>query len=224
MPLTLPTWIAAIATVVLAVGAIITSIFAIRAFGKQTQELDVIRQQAKDQQALTEQQAELLKLQGGQLDLQRQQLDDQRGANARQADVLELQAKELQESIAERLRDRDERHRDQAARLFTWVEITYGQPDQLYRVHVKNASDRPVYNLTVTLHGLRGAVPASLSFEPDASVSSLMPGDEIALPSDGPVPWDAATGPGGVWSRAWFHDAAEVRWTVTSRGEIAERP
>jgi len=98
MPLTLPTWVTAIATVVLAIGAGITAIWAIKAFGKQTQELGVLEQQAKDQQALTGQQAELLKLQSGQLDLQRQQLGDQRQANERQAAIAELQAQELRES------------------------------------------------------------------------------------------------------------------------------
>ena len=63
------TWVAA-ATVVLALGAIVTSVFAVRAFLRRAEEVGLIKQQ----------------------------LDDQRRANDRQADVLELPAKELRES------------------------------------------------------------------------------------------------------------------------------
>src|ERR1035441_4912554 len=98
--------ITAIATAVLAVGAIVTAIFAVRAFRKQSQEVGAIERQVADQQELTRQQAELLKVQSGQLEVQRRQLDDQHAAiedqiraNARQAEVLELQATELRESL-----------------------------------------------------------------------------------------------------------------------------
>lgn len=221
MPLTLPTWIGAIATVVLAVGAIITSVFAIRAFRKQGEELVVIKAQAKDQQALIEQQAEMIQVQSGQLEIQRRQFDDQQRANASQAAVLDLQAKELEESLAERQRDREERHRDQATRIFPHTTTIDGNPKRYY-IQVKNASDRPVYNLRVTLHCLRGAVPAMYSFDSEVW-TALLPGAVARFPAteDG-VPWDATTGPGGVWSKAWFTDAAEVPWTVTSRGEITE--
>jgi hypothetical protein len=218
-PLTVPTWVTAIATVILALGAIITSIFAIRAFGKQSEELGVLQQQANDQQALTSQQGELLKIQSGQLELQRQQLDNQRKVNEQQAGVLELQAKELQESVDERKRDREQQRRDQASRVFPTVGVITGTPEQYY-VAVKNASDRPVYNLTLTLHSLRAAEPVALSFDSEA-MPALMPGEIKRIPSAGGVPFDA-TGPGGVWSKAWFRDANEVRWTVTSKGEISE--
>src|SRR6266581_3452624 len=45
MQLTVATWIAAIATVILALGAIVTSIFAIRAFGKQPEEVRLLKEQ-----------------------------------------------------------------------------------------------------------------------------------------------------------------------------------
>src|SRR5450755_4032966 len=56
MSLAVPTWIAAIAAVILAIGAIITSIFAIRAVGNQSRQL-------RDQQAVHAKLAALLPLQ-----------------------------------------------------------------------------------------------------------------------------------------------------------------
>lgn len=222
MSIAVPTWIGAAATVVLAVGAIITAIFAVKAFRKQAEELDVIQSQAKDQQALIEQQAEMIQVQSGQFEIQRRQFDDQQLANANHAAVLELQANELSESLAERQRDRQERHRDQATRIFAHTDTIDGRP-ALYRVQVTNASDRPIYNLIVTLHCLRGTEPAIYSFDSE-TWTALLPGAVAKLPADGDgIPWDAPTGPGGVWSKAWFTDAAEVQLTVTSKGEISER-
>jgi hypothetical protein len=60
MSLAAPTWIAAIAAVVLAVGAIVTSIFAIRALGTQSRQL-------RDQETLHAKIAELLPLQAEEL-------------------------------------------------------------------------------------------------------------------------------------------------------------
>ena len=77
-----PGWITALATFGLLIGAIITARYAIKAFGKQTE-----------------------------------QLEDQRTVNAKQTDVLELQATELRESLDERRREAELRHRDQAARV-----------------------------------------------------------------------------------------------------------
>src|SRR5712692_9860969 len=118
MSLIFATQLTAIATAALAVFAIVTAFYARQAFRRQSQEVAAIERQVTDQQELTKQQAELLKVQSGQLELQRQQLDDQRQANARQAEVLELQVSELRESLAERKREAELRHRDQAARVF----------------------------------------------------------------------------------------------------------
>ena len=61
-------------------GAVVTTIFAIKAFRKQSAEVSILERQALDQQELTKQQAELLKVQSAQLDLQRQRLEQQRSA------------------------------------------------------------------------------------------------------------------------------------------------
>lgn len=81
-----PTWITAIATVGLLIGATVTAIFAIRAFRKQSQEVT--------------DQAEMLKIQSG-------QLEEQRKINT-------LQAKDLEESLRERTRLRRITEREQA--------------------------------------------------------------------------------------------------------------
>jgi hypothetical protein len=49
-PLTLPTWLAAIFTGVLAVGAIVTAVFAILAFRKQSREVTLLQEQALHEQ------------------------------------------------------------------------------------------------------------------------------------------------------------------------------
>jgi|SRR5215472_7262012 len=111
-------WLTAGATALLAIFAIVTAWYARQAFGEQSEEVRTLREQAADQQELTRQQAELLKVQSGQLDLQRQQLEDQQQANAKQAEVMALQAQELRESLAEREREAENQRRAQASKIF----------------------------------------------------------------------------------------------------------
>lgn len=85
--------------------AVVTAIFAILAFRKQSQEVSTLERQAQDQRKLTRQQSELLKIQSEQLDLQRKQAEEQRAVIARQSDILELQAQELKASIEQRERE-----------------------------------------------------------------------------------------------------------------------
>jgi hypothetical protein len=59
-------------------GAVVTAIFAILAFRKQSEEVSTLKQQALDQQELIRQQSELLKVQSARLDLEREQLEQQR--------------------------------------------------------------------------------------------------------------------------------------------------
>jgi hypothetical protein len=67
MPSDLSSEITAVATAVLAAFAIVTAVFAMHAFRKQSQEVRTIERQVKDQEALTRQQAELLTIQSAQL-------------------------------------------------------------------------------------------------------------------------------------------------------------
>jgi hypothetical protein len=84
----IPTWI-------LALGAIVGSFYAVRAFTAQSQ-------QVRDGAELAKQQAQLLKVQSDQLETQRTQLAEQRALNEEQTKVLKLQAEELSESLKER--------------------------------------------------------------------------------------------------------------------------
>jgi hypothetical protein len=74
MPLTAPAWIGAIATVILAVGAIIAVYFARKAFNAQSQQL-------RDQQEIGKKTAEVLQLQGSEL---RESLNERLRAQAAQ--------------------------------------------------------------------------------------------------------------------------------------------
>src|SRR6266851_5490723 len=153
------------------VGAVVTAIFAIKAFGKQSEEVSTLQGQTRDQQELTRQQGELLKVQSDQLDLQRRQLDEQRAVNARQTDVLELQAQELKASIEQRNREAEERHRAQAVRVFMWEErldhdprvdqatlsARGERPTPVIEARVRNASDQPIYEIMIRWH--RGTAP-----------------------------------------------------------------
>lgn len=67
----LPTW-------GLFAGAVVTGIYAILAFRKQSEEVGTLKQQGVDQQELIKQQAELLKVQAARLNLEREQLEHQR--------------------------------------------------------------------------------------------------------------------------------------------------
>lgn len=90
----------AVATAVLAVFAIVTAWYALRAFLKQSREVAAIERRVLDGQELACEQGELIKIQSGQLELQREQFADQRKASAGQAEVLKLPADELRESLA----------------------------------------------------------------------------------------------------------------------------
>jgi TATA-binding protein-associated factor Taf7 len=119
MSLLTATQITAVATAVLAAGAIVTAVFAYLAFGKQSQEVRTLDREARDQ-------AKLLEIQSSRLDAQREQLTDQQTLNKQQTEVLALQAKELAESMAQRKREADDRHRAQAARVFITKTRTLG--------------------------------------------------------------------------------------------------
>jgi hypothetical protein len=90
MSLIFATQLTAIATAMLAAFAIVTGIYAIRAFRKQSKEVS-------DQISM--------------LGIQSDRLAEQRKINAEQLRVLALQAGELRESLAERKREADLQHR-----------------------------------------------------------------------------------------------------------------
>jgi hypothetical protein len=131
------TWFTAIATGILAIFAVATAWYARKAFREQSEEVRTLKAQLKDQEDL----------------------------NTKQTPVLELQAKELEESIEERRRDREENERRQATQVAAWMlveeegeggrhEVDVDDPSfnkanaHVYQV-VQNASDEPIWDVIV---------------------------------------------------------------------------
>ncbi len=184
MSLIFATQLTAVATGILAVFAIITGIFALLAFRKQSEEVRAIERQVHDQEELTRQQAELVKVQSGQLELQRQQLEDQREANAKQAEILELQGTELCESLDDRKREATERRRAQASRvLITQVRHPYIRNPAVItggtayvKATIFNGSGAPIYDTELRWH--QGSAPYG---EPNADpIGTIMPHDDAS--------------------------------------------
>ena len=125
-----PGWITAMGTALLAIFAILTTVHAIRAFRKQSQEVS--------------HQAEMLKVHS-------EQLAEQRKLNDRQMEVLALQATEPRESLEERKREAVERRNAQAAQVHVVVKVSPGAVTAAPEIGatVVNASERqqPVYDV-----------------------------------------------------------------------------
>jgi hypothetical protein len=140
----------------------------------QNEQVAALHMQVAAQQIAADRQAELL-------ELQRQQLDDQRKATAGQAEVLELQATELRESLEERKREAERRHRAQAARVFIEEETHDRNPQgrpatdvdpPSVTVIVRITSDQPVYSAELRWH--RGTAGYG---EPNPEpIGTVMPG------------------------------------------------
>ena len=201
-------WITAIATAGLLVGATTTAIFAIKAFGGQS----------------------------GQLKLQRQELDDQRAINEKLAAVADLQVQDLRASLAERKREAAERERTaatlrrlQASEVFLAQKVQSPNPTTDYmenlrggqaprpvEVTVRNTSKQPIYDLE--LRWQRGSAPyGEPAFE---SLGTLMPGESAVRTRSYPADtnFDVA---GAV---AVFRDSAGIIWMRRRDGELLEWP
>jgi hypothetical protein len=218
--------ITAIATAALALFAVVTAVFAILAFRKQSQEVGAIERQVKDQEELTAQQARLLEVQSGQFELQRQQLEDQRRANAEQAEVLRLQADELRESLAVRKRASEEQRKAQASRVYIRQSLEHMPPgmsvghgkDAIHSdivAHAVNTSDQPVYD--AELYWRRDS--ASYGKPNPQPLGTILPGED----TDGhrPFPDDTNMEVSGAILR--FRDAAGVKWIRRPDGGLMEQ-
>jgi hypothetical protein len=223
MSLTGATVFVALATSVLAIGAIVTAIFAILAFRKQTEEVGAIIQQVEDQRDLAQQQAELLKIQSGQLELQRQQFADQREANTRQAEVFDLQASELRESLKERKREAADRRRAQASGVllsqkrhpYVSNSVVMGAGSAWVSATIVNNSSAPAYDVELQWH--EGSAPDG---EPNPEpVGVIMPGAEqskrrvFSRNADLDVCGALVT----------FRDAAGITWMRSPDGALTEQ-
>jgi hypothetical protein len=205
--------ITAIATAVLAVFAIVTGVYAVRAFLKQSQEV-------RDQ-------ASMLKVQSD-------QLDEQRKINAEQTRVLALQTEELRESLEERKREADQRRRAQAAQVFISEEhasgssvkgvtdsdrfgaIGFGGVDCIVAIAtVVNDSNQPIYD--AELRWYRGSAGHG---DPNPEpLGTIMPGKESDTSHDFPL--DTNMDVSGAILR--FRDAAGVKWIRRPDGGLVEQ-
>jgi membrane protein implicated in regulation of membrane protease activity len=198
----IPTWITAVATVGLLAGAVVTAIYAIRAFRAQSREVS--------------DQAEMLRVQS-------QQLVEQRAINEKQTEVLELQVAELRESLKEREREAQLRRSAQADQVFisqqNTVDVNPDEDDEPERdratVAVVNTSNRPIYEA-----GLRWPPGSSWEFpgllEP---LGTIMPGDRIERVQFFPLGTDMTVNSAILM----FRDAARITWTLTPDGELTEK-
>jgi hypothetical protein len=193
--------ITAIATVVLAVFAIVTAYYARRAFLKQSQEVRVIERQITDQEELTRQQAKLLQIHSDQLALQRQQIDDERG----------------------------ERRRAQARRILISAEprpdpsTSSAEPISTTFVTVRNTSLQPIYDLRFLFREGDGDWIA-LDDPPEPALF-LMPGERYDYPFSIEIPYVSfLMDPSLVAAGVVFRDASGVHWRLYSDGRLDEEP
>jgi hypothetical protein len=145
------------------------------------------------------------------------QVSDQRGLARKQVEVLSLQADEIRVSL-------ENRRRDQAERIFTWVEIVSPERGR-FMIHVTNESDRPVYGLAFLL-GYGEDENAEYCSGPQ-EIKHLMPHATVAFEPDGDTPsilWGTSWEPDEVWSAVHFRDASGETWKVNSKGQIENAP
>jgi hypothetical protein len=193
-PLTVPSWIMAIATVVLAVGAGFTVFYAKQAFDKQAAALGKLTTQVNDQVR----------------------------TNVSLRAAADSQVAEIAESLARLQRENDARRRAQASQIFIWTTTSTSgsvgwaaaaaasRPKTV--AHVKNASDRPVYQLELTWKIGAAALP------PPDRIPTLLPGEEKTRERD--------THPGAdhdpFGPDLQFTDAEGRRWLLTLGGSLSE--
>lgn len=221
------TILTAVATLALAIFAFITAIFAVLAFLKQSREVRAIERQVIDEQEVTSQQAELLKVQTGQLEVLRAQLEDQRKASVTQAEVLQLQAAELRESLTERKREAEQRHRAQAAAVFIAQEFrpknniipgtNFISTEPLVAAYVRNTSNQPIYDVSLywyhTSTGHRSTGHGNPNPEP---LGTLLPDTEVIRVRN--FPSGANTDTSGV--NLHFTDGAGIEWVRATDGAL----
>jgi hypothetical protein len=145
------------------------------------------------------------------------QVNDQRDLALKQVEVLSLQAEEIRASL-------ENRRRDQAARVFTWVEVTSHARGR-FRVQVTNSSDRPIYGLTFLL-GYGDDDEAGYFSKPE-TVKHVMPHETAVFEPDEDehsILWGTSWEPEEVWSAVLFRDASGEAWQVNSRGQMERAP
>lgn len=205
-------------TGLLAIFAILTTIYAVRAFRKQSQEVS--------------DQASMLKVQSDRLEVYRRQIDEQREINDTRGKVLQLQVEEISASLKQRVQEAEERRRKQAAKVTAWFSTGETPIGSFEGARVRNASDEPIFDVRVFFHHMRetdsGArTPVSQGGPPPRNTTALIaPGEDefIPIPENvramfGSIPINAKNCAVSIE----FIDAAENRWTRDPRGALLPR-
>jgi hypothetical protein len=193
MSLTVPTWIAAIATAVLAVGVIVAA-------GLARKALSAHRRQLSAQHELTAQLAQAMELQSQHLRLA---LDERRRAQACQV-FIELSRRPAAPAAPDQESDGPD---PAGAAPVTWqVAAT-----------VHNSSRQPVYDVYVIW--LLGTTRLG---RPDPA-ARLLPGHEVTFERgpDSAAP-GSAVDPAALTAFLTFRDTAGVRWTVREDGTLSD--
>jgi hypothetical protein len=166
MSLIFATQLTAAATAVLAVFAIVTAVYARKAFRKQSQEVAAIERQVTDGQ-------ETARLQAEHLEVLRAQLEDQREAAAVQAGVLKLQADELRAAADARALQSLERRHQFASTVVAWQdEPRRSGTGWVVDAHVLNTGERPVRDVSARWYSDGARIR-----EPEGLTACLMPQD-----------------------------------------------
>ena len=159
------------------------------------------------------------------LKIQSDQLEEQRKINAEQTKVLALQVIELEESLAERKREAEQRHRAQASQVFIQqvrtrtAPLGYPEPEDsqaAVRATVMNSSEQPIYDVELRWH-LGSAGYGDPEIE---SLGTMSPRSDKAS-----IRWFP---PGADMSNSGavvrFTDAAGTRWLRRPDGYLNEFP
>jgi hypothetical protein len=203
------TILTAIATLALAVFALITAVLAYMAWRKQSREVH--------------DQAEMLRVQSD-------QLEEQRKLNERQTPVLRLQAEELRESLDERKRELADRLRSQAARVTAWFDVAPG-PHNNFNTRgaiIRNASNQPIFDVSAFFYQVREATPGSpwepVDRSPAEKPIRVFPPESDRHVGASTVIQDAgARGIAEYVVSIEFTDAAGNRWERDPRGALNQR-
>jgi hypothetical protein len=208
--------------VVLALGAIVTSWFAIRAFGKQTEEVT--------------DQARMLKVQSDQLSVLRDQQADQRKINEEQTRVLALQAEELKASLSQRKDEAEAKRQAQASKVVCWfaprpggIVVEESGPVGWGAI-IRNSSDLPVFDVRTFFHYIAEKWPGGdwepvLRGGPVEKIRVIPPKDDrfVFIPEQVRNMMDQVDASIYVVSIE-FTDAAGNRWERDPRGALVSRP
>jgi hypothetical protein len=192
------TQVTAIATAALALFAVVTAVFAFLAYRKQSAEVGILGQQAKDG-------AEVLELQVREL---RESLDERRRDSAErrrtQASLMFIWTENF---------DRGDLNGSRAEAYSKALQKSGAEVGAaVAAAHVRNTSAQPVYDLVV------GWNLESVLMGGNQRMLPLMPGEEHFDAE--PVP--AGASPGAYDAVAFFRDASGVRWRAQPDGVYEE--